>query len=103
MLHRDFLRIELGERCMFMPDFALQQIAASAAQIALTKALRKDTSDCMELAPFYLRPSQAEREFAKKEAAGKADSENRADTSGIIRSSEDSCSSESNGGCPSET
>lgn len=69
MLHRDFLKIELGERCMFMPDFALQQIAASAAQIALTKALTKDTSDCMELTPFYLRPSQAEREFAKKAAA----------------------------------
>ncbi|HEX2946014.1 MAG TPA: tRNA (adenosine(37)-N6)-threonylcarbamoyltransferase complex dimerization subunit type 1 TsaB [Clostridia bacterium] len=66
MLHRDFLRIELGERCMFMPDFTVQQIAASAAQLALTRAIRKETVDCMELLPFYLRPSQAERELAKK-------------------------------------
>lgn len=65
-LHRDFLRIELNERCMFMPDFALRQMAASAAQMALIKAQRGDTADCMELMPFYLRPSQAEREYNKK-------------------------------------
>lgn len=66
LLHRDFFKIELGERCMFMPDFTLQQIAASAARLALTKASTKDTVDCMELMPFYLRPSQAEREYAKR-------------------------------------
>lgn len=72
LLHRDFLRIELADRCMFMPDFTLQQIAASAARLALTKALTNDTADCMELMPFYLRPSQAEREYARKKALGKA-------------------------------
>lgn len=65
-LHRDFLKIELGERCFFMPDFSLQQMAAPAAKMALTLALRGETGNSFELVPFYLRPSQAEREFDKK-------------------------------------
>lgn len=65
-LHRDFLKTELGERCIFMPDFMLQQMAASAAQMALSLALRGETISCFDLTPFYLRPSQAEREYAKK-------------------------------------
>jgi tRNA threonylcarbamoyladenosine biosynthesis protein TsaB len=96
MLHRDFLRIGLGERCMFMPDFALQQIAASAAQIALTKALTKDTSDCMELMPFYLRPSQAEREFSRKAAAGMA---NNANNTVNANNAAGTDSPENSGGC----
>ena len=67
-LHRDFLKIELGDRCLFMPDFALLKMAASAARMALSLALRGETADCYELTPFYLRPSQAEREFDKKHA-----------------------------------
>ncbi len=95
MLHRDFLRIGLGERCMFMPDFALQQIAASAAQLALTKASTKDTSDCMELTPFYLRPSQAEREFSRKAAAGMANNTNGTNDTNAAGTD----SPENSGGC----
>lgn len=65
-LHRDFLKIELGGRCIFMPDFMLQQMAAPAAQLALSLALRGETVSSYDLTPFYLRPSQAEREFDKK-------------------------------------
>lgn len=65
-LHRDFLKIELGESCIFMPDFMLQQMAAPAAKMALSLALRGETMNCFDLTPFYLRPSQAEREFDKK-------------------------------------
>lgn len=66
-LHRDFLKIELGEPCIFMPDFMLQQMAASAARMALSLALEGKTDSCFDLTPFYLRPSQAEREFDKKQ------------------------------------
>jgi len=65
-LHKDFLKIELKDRCIFAPDFALQQMAASAAQLALSRALRGDVHSSMELTPFYLRPSQAEREYARR-------------------------------------
>jgi tRNA threonylcarbamoyladenosine biosynthesis protein TsaB len=72
-LHKDFLRIELGERCTFMPDFLLQHMASAAAQLALARALRGDTTDCYELTPFYLRQSQAEREFGKKHGGKQAE------------------------------
>ncbi len=71
--HKDFLKIELKERCAFMPDFMLQQMAASAAQLALSLALRGETVGSMELVPFYLRPSQAEREYARKHKGVSAD------------------------------
>ncbi len=71
--HRDFLKAELRERCAFMPAFTLQQMAASAAQLALSMALRGETMSSMELLPFYLRPSQAEREYAKKHMGVSAD------------------------------
>jgi len=66
-LHRDFLKIELADRCAVMPDFMLQQMAASAAQMALVQSLRNETISCYDLAPFYLRPSQAEREFDRRQ------------------------------------
>ena len=66
-LHKDFLKIELNHHCIFMPDFALQQMAAPAARMALMLALRGETISCFDLTPFYLRPSQAEREFDKKQ------------------------------------
>ncbi len=70
LLHRDFLKIELKERCLFMPDFTLQQMAASAAQLALLRHAAGESMDQTELKPFYLRPSQAEREYAKKQKTG---------------------------------
>lgn len=67
LLHRDFLKIELNDRCLFMPDFTLQQMAASAAKLALLRHTTGESMDQTELKPFYLRPSQAEREYAKKQ------------------------------------
>lgn len=67
-LHSDFLKIQLRERCRFMPDYLLQQMAAPAARLALCMALDGKTLSCYELEPFYLRPSQAEREFTGKQA-----------------------------------
>ena len=65
-LHRDFLKIELKNRCVFMPDYKLQQMAAPAAWLALMRAKNGDTMTCYELVPFYLRKSQAEREYERK-------------------------------------
>ncbi len=68
LLHRDFLKIELNDRCYFMPDFTLQQMAASAAHLALCSLARDESIDYQELMPLYLRPSQAEREYERKKA-----------------------------------
>ncbi|NLH95768.1 MAG: tRNA (adenosine(37)-N6)-threonylcarbamoyltransferase complex dimerization subunit type 1 TsaB [Clostridiaceae bacterium] len=67
-LHMDFLKIELKERCSFMPPFTYQAMAAPAAQLALTLHARGESADCTGLVPFYLRPSQAEREYEKRHA-----------------------------------
>ena len=57
------------ERAMqFHAFFTLQQMAAPAAQMALTLYARGESMDCTELVPFYLRPSQAEREYERKQA-----------------------------------
>ncbi len=65
-LHRDFFKIELGDRCIFAPDFLTQHMAASAAHLALLQLQRGETVGSYDLKPFYLRQSQAEREFGKK-------------------------------------
>jgi len=65
-LHRDFLKIELHDRVSFMPDYKLQQMAAPAAQLALMYANKGETMTAYELTPFYLRKSQAEREYERK-------------------------------------
>jgi tRNA threonylcarbamoyladenosine biosynthesis protein TsaB len=64
--HRDFLKIELGDRCIFAPDFLTQHMAASAAHLALLQMQRGETVSSYDLKPFYLRQSQAEREFGEK-------------------------------------
>lgn len=64
--HRDFLRIELGDRCSFAPGFLTQHMAASAANLALIQLQRGESIGSFDLKPFYLRQSQAEREFGKK-------------------------------------
>ena len=70
LLHRDFLKIQLKERCSFMPPFTYQMMAAPAAQLALALHARGESTDCAGLMPFYLRPSQAEREYERKHAQG---------------------------------
>lgn len=66
ILHEDFLKIQLKDKCSFMPVTALQRMAASAASIAVSRVLKGETLSSFELEPFYLRQSQAEREFGRK-------------------------------------
>lgn len=62
-LHRDFLKIELGDRCRFAPQCHLRQRASTVAELALIRALNGQTENCFDMVPFYLRKSQAEREY----------------------------------------
>lgn len=68
LLHRDFLKIELGERCSFAQPSLMLQRASSVAELAIYKALKGETESSFDMVPFYLRPSQAEREFDRKQA-----------------------------------
>lgn len=66
LLHRDYLKSELGPRCHFPPQYLLQQRASSVAQLAMLRAAEGKLESCFDMVPFYLRKSQAERELEKK-------------------------------------
>jgi tRNA threonylcarbamoyladenosine biosynthesis protein TsaB len=62
---RDKLMQALGELCEFAPISCRLQRASSIAALALQKAQKGETESYMTFAPFYLRKSQAEREYEK--------------------------------------
>ncbi|NJD04255.1 MAG: tRNA (adenosine(37)-N6)-threonylcarbamoyltransferase complex dimerization subunit type 1 TsaB [Ruminiclostridium sp.] len=66
LIHKEYLKSELGPRCHFPPQYLLQQRASSVAQLALNKAAEGKLENCFDMVPFYLRKSQAERELEKK-------------------------------------
>jgi tRNA threonylcarbamoyladenosine biosynthesis protein TsaB len=65
-MHRKYLLDELGGRAYFTPRFMSLQSASCVAFIAERKFLAGETEDCFDVVPFYLRKSQAEREYEKK-------------------------------------
>jgi len=69
-VHRKYFEEELRGICSFVPESLLLQKASSVAQAALFRVLNGGTESCFDLVPFYLRKSQAEREYGRK--AGKA-------------------------------
>ena len=64
-IHKAYLSTQL-EDCEFAPGSLLLQRASSVASIAYLKAQEGLLESSFEMAPFYLRKSQAEREFEKK-------------------------------------
>lgn len=65
-LHRESLKTGLGEDCDFAPPCMLVQRASTVAQLALIRASGGELESCFDMVPFYLRKSQAEREYDKK-------------------------------------
>lgn len=64
-LHREYLMNALGD-CAFAPGHLMLQKASSVAQAAYAKVLKGEASNCFDLVPFYLRKSQAEREYDRR-------------------------------------
>jgi tRNA threonylcarbamoyladenosine biosynthesis protein TsaB len=67
LLHKDFLKEQLKENCEFAPANLQLQRASSVAQLALLNALSGKLESPYDMVPFYLRKSQAEREYEKKQ------------------------------------
>lgn len=67
-VHRNKLRDELCEGCSFAPDNLLLQKASSVAELALKKYYCGIYESAFDMKPFYLRQSQAEREYIRKQA-----------------------------------
>ncbi|GAE89819.1 tRNA (adenosine(37)-N6)-threonylcarbamoyltransferase complex dimerization subunit type 1 TsaB [Acetivibrio straminisolvens] len=65
-MHEEYFRQELGDDFKIAPGSLLLQRASSVAHIAYLKAMNNDLESCFDMVPFYLRKSQAEREYEKK-------------------------------------
>ena len=58
----------------FPPANALNSRASSVAALALDKAKRGETQSYLEMKPYYIRKSQAERELEERENKKKGES-----------------------------
>ena len=65
-VYRERLVEELGELCEFAPSSCNMQRASAIAELALQRAKIGDVERYMSMVPFYLRKSQAEREYEEK-------------------------------------
>ncbi|HEY9060083.1 MAG TPA: tRNA (adenosine(37)-N6)-threonylcarbamoyltransferase complex dimerization subunit type 1 TsaB [Pseudobacteroides sp.] len=64
--HRDYLLNELGQKCSFAPHNLILNRASSVAQLALARAIDGKVESPVDMIPFYLRKSQAEQEYDKR-------------------------------------
>ena len=65
-VHKDFIKEKLGDKAHFAPASSMVQRASSIAMLAMEKAKNGELGTYMELNPFYLNKSQAEREYDEK-------------------------------------
>lgn len=69
MVHSEILKSKLEDNCLFAPQNCNMQRAASIGALAI-EMLKNDVAvNYAEFAPFYLRKSQAEREYENKHRA----------------------------------
>lgn len=74
MVHREYIKEKLGDKAIFPPANALNSRASSVAALALDKAKRGETQSYLEMKPYYIRKSQAERELEERENKEKGES-----------------------------
>lgn len=65
-VHREYIKERMGEDAIFANSNVNAQRASSVAQCAYEKAQKGEDVSFLDLAPFYLRKSQAEREYDEK-------------------------------------
>lgn len=64
-VYKEIISEKLGNRAIFVPFTTRLQRASSIALAAKIKSETETLQDCHTLLPFYLRKSQAEREYEK--------------------------------------
>ena len=73
-IHKEYLKKVLGEKCDFMSWQFMLQRASSVALLAFDRISSEGFDKCEEILPFYLRKSQAEREYERIQAEKRNDS-----------------------------
>lgn len=65
--HKEYIKEKLGEHAVFPHGAVLNSRASSVAALAIDKAKRGDTQSYLEMKPYYIKKSQAERELEEKQ------------------------------------
>ena len=66
-VYEEAIKEALGDKVYFAPPSLRLQRASTVAIMAMEKALKGEVESHMDFAPTYLRPSQAEREYAERQ------------------------------------
>lgn len=66
IVHKDYIKEKLGTHAIFPHGAAMNSRASSVAAVAYEKAKRGDTQSYLEMKPFYIKKSQAEKELEAK-------------------------------------
>lgn len=69
IIHKDYIVEKLGDKAIFPHGAVLNSRASSVAAIALERAKKGETQSYLEMKPFYIKKSQAEKELEEKEKA----------------------------------
>lgn len=66
MAHKDYIVEKLGDKAIFPHAAVLNSRASSVAAIAMEKAKRGETESYLEMKPYYIKKSQAEKDLEEK-------------------------------------
>lgn len=67
IVHREYIKERLGDNAIFPSGIALNSRASSVAAIAMERAKNGKTESYLEMKPYYIKKSQAERELEERE------------------------------------
>ncbi len=65
--HKDYIKEKLGAHAIFPHGGAMNPRASSVAAVALEKAKRGEVQSYLEMKPYYIKKSQAEKELEERE------------------------------------
>lgn len=65
-IHKDYIAEKLGDKAIFPHGAVQNSRASSVAAIAMERAKRGETQSYLEMKPYYIKKSQAEKELEEK-------------------------------------
>lgn len=65
--HKDYIKEKLGTHAIFPHGAVMNSRASSVAALAMEKAKRGETQSYLEMKPYYIKKSQAEKELEERE------------------------------------
>lgn len=70
VVHKDYIIEKLGDKAVFPHGAVLNARASSVAALAMDRVRKGETESYLDMKPYYIKKSQAERELDEKEKQG---------------------------------